>query len=321
MRQLQAGYIIDSIKDFLSKEFGKKQIDGLTKQLSYFDLDTTVFRSNADNSSVIQLLSVANNLISRGLPTRPSLQIENVLFDKFPIAKSNQRLAEIGTIKSELTINKEFAEQLYRALHIIEPRINQSQIEKLKIQSWENHLGSEFEEDFIYNKIPNLVSPFWVQLYESQRELENILRFSTNAKDEVDKFLNRTIDVFNQQKVDFSIEFPYEINEQRGIIVEIDGSQHEQESQQKIDERRDEAANKAKWMKTIRLKTREWNNLTPKLQFFKNLESEPYFNFLKTNFSSPLYNSGNGLNVLQLTLIPFAVARIQKTIIHLLFST
>jgi len=320
MIQLQAGYIIDSIKEHLKKEFGKEQIDGLTKQLSYFDLDITVHRENADNNSVIQLLSVANNLICRGLPTRPSLQIENVLFDKFPIAEPNQRLAEIGTIKNDLTVNKEFAEQLYRALHIIEPRINHSQIEKLKIQSWENHLGSEFEEDFIYNKIPNLVSPFWIQVYESQRELENILQFSTNAEDEVDKFLNRTIDVFNQQKVDFSIEFPYEINKQRGVIVEIDGSQHEQASQQKIDERRDEAANKARWMKTVRLKTREWNNLIPKIQFFKNLESESYFNFLKTNYSNPLYNYNNGLNALQLALIPFAIARIQKTITHLLLE-
>ena len=75
MIQLQAGYLIDSIKEYLSKEFGEKQIDGLAKQLSYFDLDITVHRSCADNSSVIQLLSVANNLISRGLPTRPSLQI------------------------------------------------------------------------------------------------------------------------------------------------------------------------------------------------------------------------------------------------------
>lgn len=320
MIQLQAGYIIDSIKEYLSKEFGQKQIDGLSKQLSYFDLNITVYRSNSDNNSVIQLLSVANNLISRGLPTRPSWQIEKALFDKFPIAKPNQRLSEIGTIKNELTISTEFAEQLYRALHIIEPRINQNQIKKLKIQSWENHLGSEFEEDFIYNKIPNLVSPFWIQVYESQRELENILRFSTNAKDEVDKFLNKTIDIFNQQKVDFSIEFPYEINEQRGIIVEIDGSQHEQENQQKIDERRDEAVNKARWMKTIRLKTREWNDLSPKLQFFKNLETELYFNLLKTNYSNPLYDSKNGLNALQLALIPFAIARIQKTIIHLLLE-
>jgi len=320
MIQLQAGYIIDSIKEHLSKVYGKKQIDGLIKQLSYFSADITVQRSNADNSSVIQLLSVANNLISRGLPTRPSLQIEQFLFNKFPIASSNQRLAEIGTIKNELTIDNEFTEQLYRALHIIEPRINQNQIEKLKMQSWENHLGSEFEEDFIYNEIPNIVSPFWIQLYESQRELENILQFSTNAKDEVDKFLNKTIDVFNQQKVDFSIEFPYEINEQRGIIIEIDGSQHEEERQQKIDGRRDEAANKAKWMKTIRLKTREWSNLSPKLQFFKNLENEPYFKYLKTNYSNPLYNSSNGLNALQLTLIPFAMVRIQKTIIYLLLE-
>jgi len=41
---------------------------------------------------------------------------------------------------------------------------------------------------------------------------------------------------------------------------------------------------------------------------------------LKTNFSNPLYNSSNGLNALQLSLIPFAIARIQKTIIHLLLE-
>ncbi len=34
MNHLQAGYIIDSIGDYLSKEFDKEKVDGLLKQLS-----------------------------------------------------------------------------------------------------------------------------------------------------------------------------------------------------------------------------------------------------------------------------------------------
>lgn len=153
-----------------------------------------------------------------------------------------------------------------------------------------------------------------------KRELENILRFSTTLEDEVDKYLTDSIGIFNNQKVDFSLEFPYAINNQRGFVVEIDGSQHEEINQKFIDGNRNTAIEKAKWGKTIRIKTSEWNNIENKINPIKQLESEQLFDLLKQNFENPLYYEKEGLTALELALTPFAVARIHKTLIHLLFE-
>ena len=160
----------------------------------------------------------------------------------------------------------------------------------------------------------------WVQLFETQRELENILRFSTSIEDEVEKYINGTINVFNEQRLDFSFEFPYKIKEQRGFIIEIDGRQHEEQTQRLIDNDRDNATEKAKWAKAIRIKTTEWKSIENRINVIKQFESETLFKLLKQNFDNPLYKDKEGLNALELSLIPFAVARIQKTIIQLLFE-
>lgn len=319
MIQLQAGYILDCIKEGLYKSFGEKEVDGLTKHLSYFEVDI-ISNQNKSFTNPENLLFVANNIITRGLPTRTSLGIENILLQSFPVAKPNTRLSEIGTIKNDLDCSNDYLENLYRALHIIEPRINQMQINKIKLQSWENHLGSEFEEDFLFSKLPNVLHPFWVQLIESQRELESILRFSTTTDDDIDKFLNGSINVFNHQMVDFSIEFPYEIANQRGVVIEIDGIQHNEATQRITDENRDNATEKAKWKRALRIKTKEWGQISSKLQLLKELEKEDYFNKLKFNYTNPLYNNNEGFNALHVVLVPFAIARIQKTIIHLLIN-
>ena len=159
-----------------------------------------------------------------------------------------------------------------------------------------------------------------VLLFECQRELENILRFSSSIEDEVEKYLNGTVNIFNQQRVDFSIEFPYQIANQRGIIVEIDGSQHHEPNQQKIDADRDNATEKAKWKRAIRIKTNEWGQLSEKLKFFESLETEEYFKVIKNNFENSLFESAEGKKALELVLSPFAIARIQKVLIHLLIN-
>ncbi|RUT73293.1 DEAD/DEAH box helicase [Ancylomarina longa] len=319
MKQLQAGYIIDSIEEYLSKSFGKEKVDGLLKQLSFFDTDIQTSISN-EIQNPEQILFVANNILSRGLPTRISLHLEQTILNTFNIGTLNKKQSEIGSIKYDLDIPEDFGEKLFRAIHIIEPRISLSQINKLKIDTWENHLGSEFEEDFLYDKLPNIVNPFWTQIIESQRELENILRYSTSTEDEIDKFLSGSINLFNEQMIDFSIEFPYQIHNQRGLIVEVDGSQHEEKVQKTVDENRDNATEKAKWKRAIRIKTREWYQISDKLKFFKELENEDYFKLLKLNYAKPLYKSEEGLTALQLLLVPFAIARIQKVIINLLLS-
>lgn len=317
MKQLQAGYIIDGIAEYLTRTFSKEKVDGLLKQLSFFDTET-VSSIGHEIQNPEQILFVANNIISRGLPTRISLDLEKTILEKFKIGSLNKKQAEIGSIKFDFNFSENFGNKLYRALHIVDPRITLSEINKLKIDTWENHLGSEFEEDFLYDKLPKLVNPFWIQLFESQRELENILRFSTSAYDEIDKFLNGSVNIFNQQMIDFSLEFPYQIYNQRGVIVEIDGSQHEENIQKTVDENRDNATEKAKWKRAIRIKTREWHKISEKLKFFNDLESEEYFRLLKTNFEKPLIQDFEGLNSLQLLLTPFAIARIQKVLIDLL---
>lgn len=317
MKQLQAGYIIDGIAEYLTKTFSKEKVDGLLKQLSFFDTEI-VSSIGQEIQNPEQILFVANNIISRGLPTRINLDLEKTILEKFKIGSLNKKQAEIGSIKYDFDFSENFGNKLFRALHIISPRITLSEINKLKIDTWENHLGSEFEEDFLYDKLPKLVHPFWIQLFESQRELENILRFSTSADDEIDKFLNGSVNIFNQQMIDFSLEFPYQIFNQRGIIVEIDGGQHEEDIQKTVDENRDNATEKAKWNRAIRIKTREWHKISEKLKFFKDLEDEEYFKLTKTNFIDPLSRDSEGLKALQLLLTPFAIARIQKVLIDLL---
>lgn len=206
MKQLQAGYIIDGIADYLTKSFSKEKVDGLLKQLSFFDTEIDS-STGQEIQNPEQILYVANNIISRGLPTRISLDLQKTILEKFQFGSLNKKQAEIGSIKYDFNFSENFGIKLFRALHIVDPKITLPKINKLKINTWENHLGSEFEEDFLYDKLPKLVNPFWTQLFESQRELENILRFSTSVDDEIDKFINGSVNIFNQQMIDFSLEY------------------------------------------------------------------------------------------------------------------
>ena len=319
MIQLQAGYTLDCVKEILGGSYNPEIVQGLLSQLSYFDLEINSNSPEFDNRNAEQVLSVAHNIISRGLPTRPSLWLENTILNRFNITEQDADLFEIGTIRQELKINETLLYKLFRALHIIDPDLRDSNIGKKNLITWEN-LGSRFEEDFLYKQLPTYASQMWVQVFESQREIENLLRFSTTTEDEVDKYINGTINVFNEQRLDFSLEFPYKINNQRGIVVEIDGSQHEEAKQRLIDNDRDNATEKAKWGRALRIRTSEWGNIERKINLIKQLEKEEYFKTLKQNFDEPLYFENEGLSGLELCLIPFAVARIQKTLIHLLLD-
>ncbi len=319
MTQLQAGYILDCVKETFETKYTATEVQGLLTQLSYFDIDVKSTANNSDNSDLEQIFSVAHNIISRGLPTRPTLWLENKILQAFDLTQQDEKLLDIGTIRQVLKVEETLIQKLFRALHIIDPNLKDSNISKQKISTWEK-LGSSFEENFLYEQLPKYASPIWVQLLETQRELENVLRFSTTTEDEVEKYLNGTIKIFNEQRLDFSVEFPYKIKEQRGFVVEIDGSQHDIHPQNLIDAERDNATEKAKWGKAIRIKTSDWKNIENKINPIKQFENEQFFNLLTQNFEKPLYYEKEGLTALELSLIPFAVARIEKTLIHLLFE-
>lgn len=118
--QFQAGYLLDSINETL-KNYGKpKEVKGLLKHLSCFDLETDC---NISSNSSDSLVSVIHNIIVRGIPTRPSIFIENKFLDtfqKFQIDDSDFT-KQLGNIKYESKLNEDEPNNVFSALHIIDP--------------------------------------------------------------------------------------------------------------------------------------------------------------------------------------------------------
>lgn len=296
--QLQAGYIFDFIKKKLLESHDNSEVTALLKSLSYFEIDSET--SPIDNSK--PELAVLSNLLSKGLPTRPSLFLEQFFLNAFKIGE--MKTDELGNMKtmpndSFVSISK----LLFKSLHTIDPRIK-AEKSKLKLeQSFEfDKIGSKYEEDFLFRHIPQFIGEEWFQLLESQREFTSIVNFDST---------------FTRQRTDFTIEFPYKISDKHGIVIEVDEPHHwEDKSQMILDEQRDSAAANAGWLNTLRVQTRNFGNIQSQVSRLKELSKENYFQILKQNFATPFYQSEIGLRTLQVALSPFAIARLQKVLIH-----
>jgi len=211
---------------------------------------------------------------------------------------------ELGNI--ETVPNSSFdsiSKLLFQSLHTIDPRIK-AEKSKLKLEpSFEfDKIGSKYEEDFLFRHIPQFIGEEWFQLLESQREFTSIVNFDST---------------FTRQRTDFTIEFPYKISDKHGIVIEIDGPHHwENQSQMILDEQRDTATANTGWLNTLRIQTRNFGNIQGQLTRLKELSKEHYFQILKQNFATPFYQNEIGLRTLQVVLSPFAIARLQKVLIH-----
>lgn len=305
MTQHQAGYILDSINETLQeKVFCSNKVTGLLKYLSCFDLDiTTKTNENIENPFVL----VIHNLISRGIPTRPSIYIEEQFMNAFGKAQidTSDITKQIGNIKFLSNFTDDEKKDLFASLHIVEPRL------KLTEDNNAFELGSSFEKDFLFKYLPSHNLEFLSQLFESQRKINTIVKPEA-AND------------FHSQQVDFSFEFPY-LQENTftlygekkvtyyntGLIVEIDGSHHEQIPQKILDTQRDDAVKETHWQ-TKRITDFKKTNFADWIVKSTSLK------IVKQNFKKKL--EGEWLLILQLTLSPFAIARVQKTILELILS-
>ncbi len=141
---------------------------------------------------------------------------------------------------------------------------------------------------------------------ESQREFTSIVNYDKN---------------FTRQRIDFSLEFPYQQLDKKGIVVEIDGPHHwENDAQKIIDKDRDLAVLDNGWLNTLRIKTIDFRRIENLLLSLKELTEQPFFQKTKQNFGSPLYGEVDGLKALQLALSPFGIARIQNVLIEYLLQ-
>jgi len=81
-RQLYSAYVLGSIKESLSKLDEPVKFSSLLSQLSCFDIEYN-FDVNSIHDSVVTVL---DNLLSRGLPTLPSVFIEDLFSELFRIS-------------------------------------------------------------------------------------------------------------------------------------------------------------------------------------------------------------------------------------------
>ncbi len=291
--QLIAGYILDSVKAAL-KSSEPNKVEGLLKYLSHFEVE--IDSSLENKKAVNPFVAVIDNIISRGFPTKPNILIEEEITGAFNKAKRECRLGSIDFLPK---YTEEEKQEIFEALHIIEPRL------KLNLRNYQTeNLGSNLERDFLFKYLNSKDANYLIQVLETQREIAGIIS-PDKAKD------------FHRQRVDFSIEFPYikvenkegkERKYYNGLVIEIDGVHHEERSQQILDNKRDEAINEVEWhIKRIK------PGVTDFYEWFKIANFNKIW---KRNYKKQIV--GNWKKILQITLTPFAVARIQKTIIELI---
>lgn len=304
MNQFQAAYLLESVKNELTKlsenHNYKLKIKGLLNSLSTFDVISNLNLSHPPKLNPV--LAVANNIITRGLPTFLSLSIEDTFLKCY---NYTEKFVNNGTIYYNL--KKEYKKnnlglKIFNSLHIIDSRLTDP-------SNYVNttNLDSDFEKSFIQKFVPQGYS-FIAQLLEHQRE-------------------RRTLgtDFNNQGRVDFSFEIPYYFTEKRQnkfnqtvdikynkrYIVEVDGARYHDEL---IDDMKDfEIAQMANNISHIR----QHNLFQDINDFMTNFAHDDYINIIKNNSYN---NFSDNKDFLSFVLSPIAIARLQKFILEYLIS-
>jgi ATP-dependent DNA helicase RecQ len=318
-KQLQAGFIIDPIINAIenSREQWGKQLRQILNRLSYFDvIEDPPISKKVKAKNTNSQAAVFSNFLSRGLPTRTSPFICKAFTAVFNEIKFSED--SLGGFSYAIDQdNEELIKRLVQTFCLIEPR--SSEFNKLEINTWENHLGSEYEERFLYQIVPQIFGGFAIQLFETQKNINALIDFTLDYHQDLEELINRPIDDFQRQRLDFSLEFPFQIKGKKGIVIEIDGSQHEEKSQNYLDGLRDDALRKIGW-EVFRLKTNQFGRastiLKPLQEFFKH----PYFKKLKNKYDNNFLLNEQAKKDLTIFGSPLLVARIQKVILDLILT-
>ncbi len=289
----QAGYALNPL-------FGKN--DALLKHLSTFAIQSSIDLKRRSEDSLICIL---HNLLIRGVPTKPSTFIEDAFAST--LQKTAYTVNSIGSIRYELVgeDTKRFDDLLGKAMHIIEPRLVP---ENISYDGYDHQSEKQFREKLL----PKAMGAFASQLIEPQRELDGLLNFDSEKKDRYESILGRYAARFYRQQVDFTLTQPGE----KGLVIEIDGKQHQNPDQRELDSRRRGALKNKGWQ----LARIPANKAIPEMELgiIGQSLSLAYAEKCKENYQNPIWEEPEGMDALQYALSPFAISRIQMALIALI---
>jgi ATP-dependent DNA helicase RecQ len=294
--QFKCGYISDSIDRIIKEHKASldwhypshqnqlNQIKGLLQYVSSFDV-TFPYKHIPDYKNIHPVLAIINNIISRGLPTRAPIFLEE-LFREIGLAKKIKSDFEIDY---EINIEDLTFEEIFELLHIIEPGL------EINKSNYGGNLGSNLEWEFL-NK-----NPFLKQVLESQRDFSTI-----NSK------------LKGGRSVDFCFVSPYldwnEIEnreEKIGRIFEVDGSHHFLSEYRFYDSYRDSLAND-EGFETLRFNVDEIRDDNTD---FESLIGQKIYRYFSNNYHK---DPTKYLKIYTLLFVPLAVSRIQKVLVECL---
>lgn len=303
--QLQAGYILESVRDALyayAKRHEKTPaLHGLLRSLSTFEVQTGLNLETPANPPSI--FAVATNIITRGLPTLASVHLEEYFADKLAVTQRQDNTARGKVAFPFVNVDEDsdHGQSLFKALHTIDPRAkNRNQYLNI------NDVDSPFERRFLLELIPQ-DKVFLTQVLEKQRTRSSFTRDNT------------------QGRVDFSLEIPYDIRRERfnrykakvqtrhhkTYVIEIDGATYHTDL---IDELKDFAI--AQFSTDIKhIKTESvYEDVTG---LVSAIASESFIQHVQDN-----YNSDNYLlsDLTSLCLSPFGMARLQRVVLQYLMA-
>lgn len=293
-QQFYAGYVTDAVSDVLHNSNFTEIAEELMSSVSTFDVISN--KALEYEGDINQILAVLNNIISRGLPTKAPLLIEKLFAEKFNYSNlPADNSVEYHFEKTDFCS----AEQIFEALHLIDPRFSLSNYN-------DQILESSFESEFIHEYLPQNNKTYLAQLLEPQRSLSSILDVPNK------KFAK-------EQRVDFALEIPYTTEDRSnhiGFVVEINGHQYHSSMVSRIkDARRDRL-----------VKNRGWNtdSLTSISDdsFIGDWENDQkyssYLSILKKNYKKKI--ESDWADYLQFVLSPFAVARVEKVLVEAMMT-
>ncbi|NVN96681.1 hypothetical protein HXX01_00270 [Candidatus Nomurabacteria bacterium] len=228
-QQYYAGFILDSVNKFLrtSDKYAawKLLLESLSLFEVQFNFEPAQFIEESDS-----VIHIANNLLSRGIPTRPSVYLENRFAELLGLTIKKETKGSIA-FDFRTQPDDDFRNLLLRSFCLIDPRISRP----LAIQEI---LGSEFEQSVLTGLLPSIAGGLFIsQLIEPQRPLKSLIKEDLRG--------------FQSQSVDFSIEIPLYFDPQkfpgvdprhRNLAIEVDGPHHADFNQRILDIIRDRAA-------------------------------------------------------------------------------
>lgn len=284
----KAGYILDGYFDQIENQ---PFIDCL-QHLSTFKCDF--------ESKRITQLSILKNLIKRGVPTRPSDELVELVCEKYDEVSRVRDSFKFSLDDTKHPKQKHWLKSIYN--------YDNRNASRIDVQ----HLFDSESEKSFYRYLTNLCEPL-KHLLQQQKPIREIINIDEVKGFDLDDLAH------SDQKVDFAIEFykPIEFKGQKikGVVFEVDGPHHNEWGQRQLDSKRDELIEKSGWLRPFRISVdyfKNWHSHQNHQLIIELLDNE----YFKTFSAVDNINlESNGINKI---LGPIHIARIQLVLLEIL---